>query len=335
MPSFFCDSDIDKFLNYNNITHKLRDTHQARDFHPYHYYYYYYYYTVFWCCKGDDSNKVKKERDNRNLLPLRVCRKTERVAAIIIVITIILYYSSLYVQKNLLQSIQSKLPKLSWHSGDSRGSVMECVHVFVCVCVCLHVLCCSYWQSSVQWVKQFSESFRDIPVVTRRRGGSEVMLHHSHLVAQVETLQSETRNLKATPWSQHQDDAIQGGWNIAGEPTCAKGRGLLVHIPQILSSAPDKVYSYDLEHWSSHNIKSKIPASTSSFHVFWSWRVMVMSDLTVFTLWWRNVSREDAKEGERSLCTDFWSQSDEGARRRVGIKACVYRSIQGLHVVDL
>lgn len=54
MPSFFCDSDIDKFLNYNNITHKLRDTHQARDYHPYHYYYYYYYYyTVFWCCKGD------------------------------------------------------------------------------------------------------------------------------------------------------------------------------------------------------------------------------------------------------------------------------------------
>lgn len=53
VPSFFCDSDIDKFLNYNNITHKLRDTHQARDYHPYHYYYYYYYYTVFWSCKGD------------------------------------------------------------------------------------------------------------------------------------------------------------------------------------------------------------------------------------------------------------------------------------------
>lgn len=51
VPSFFCDSDIDKFLNYNNITHKLIDTHQVRDYHPYHYYYYYYYYhhhhTVF------------------------------------------------------------------------------------------------------------------------------------------------------------------------------------------------------------------------------------------------------------------------------------------------
>lgn len=45
VPSFFCDSDIDKFLNYNNITHKVRDTHQARDYHPYHYYYYYH--TVF------------------------------------------------------------------------------------------------------------------------------------------------------------------------------------------------------------------------------------------------------------------------------------------------
>lgn len=31
VPSLFCNSDIDNFLNYNNITHKLSDTHQARD----------------------------------------------------------------------------------------------------------------------------------------------------------------------------------------------------------------------------------------------------------------------------------------------------------------
>lgn len=63
VPSFFCDSDIDKFLNYNNITHKLRDTHQAMDYHPYHYYYYYYYYyTVFLCCKGDCSNGKKRSK---------------------------------------------------------------------------------------------------------------------------------------------------------------------------------------------------------------------------------------------------------------------------------
>lgn len=40
VPSFFSDSDIDESLNYNNITHKLKDT-QAKDYHPYHYYYYY------------------------------------------------------------------------------------------------------------------------------------------------------------------------------------------------------------------------------------------------------------------------------------------------------
>lgn len=38
--------------------------------------------------------------------------------------------------ENSLQSIQSKLPKLSGHSGNSTGSVMECVCVFLLVCAC-------------------------------------------------------------------------------------------------------------------------------------------------------------------------------------------------------
>jgi hypothetical protein len=42
--SFFnCDSDIDKFFNYNNKTHKLIRHRQAGHYHPYYYYYYYHY----------------------------------------------------------------------------------------------------------------------------------------------------------------------------------------------------------------------------------------------------------------------------------------------------
>lgn len=180
MPSIFSDSDIDKFLNYNNITHKLRDTHQARNYHPYHYYYYYYYYTVFWCWEGDYSNGEKKEMIICSLSKCAEkksgCNNNSNNNNIIIFIIV--------CTENSLQSIQSKLPKLSWHSGNSRGSIMKCTCVFLCVC--LHVTSCSYCKSGVQ-------SLRDIPVVTVR-GRSEVrfivdVLMFCHLLAQAGTLQ--------------------------------------------------------------------------------------------------------------------------------------------------
>lgn len=37
VPSYFCESEL---LNYNIITQKIKDTHQARDYHPYHYNYF-------------------------------------------------------------------------------------------------------------------------------------------------------------------------------------------------------------------------------------------------------------------------------------------------------
>lgn len=80
--------------------------------------------------------------------------------------------------ENSLQSIQSKLPKLSGHSGNSTGSVMECVCVFLFVCV--HVASCSYCKSSVQWVKQCSQSHLEAlqrSLCVCGRGGSEVRLH--------------------------------------------------------------------------------------------------------------------------------------------------------------
>lgn len=42
------------------------------------------------------------------------------------------------------------------------------------------------------------------------------------------------------------------------------------------------------------------------------------------------------KEGEKSLCTDFLSQSKKGVWRHVEIEACVfaYRSVQGQYVED-
>lgn len=153
VPSFFCESDIDKFLNYNNITHKLRDTHQARDYHPYHYYYYYYYYTVFpmllrWFAQMGKSKWWSAFSRNVQVKRKCGCNNNSNNNNIIIVVIV--------CTENSLQSIQSKLPKLSGHSGNSRGSVMECVSARFCLCV--HVALCSYCKSSVQRVKQCSQS---------------------------------------------------------------------------------------------------------------------------------------------------------------------------------
>lgn len=69
---------------------------------------------------------------------------------------------------NSLQSIQSKLPRLSWHSGNSRGSTTGCVHVFnECLLDFFFFFCFSHLESycvdSVQWVRWwewFLETFQ-------------------------------------------------------------------------------------------------------------------------------------------------------------------------------
>lgn len=59
--------------------------------------------------------------------------------------------------ENSLQSIQSKLPKLSWHSGNSRGSIVGCAFVCFFECVCMSHLV-SYCTNSVRRVRRCSES---------------------------------------------------------------------------------------------------------------------------------------------------------------------------------
>lgn len=130
--------------------------------------------------------------------------------------------------ENSLQSIQSKLPKLSWHSGNSRGSIMECVCVCVWFCVCLHVTSCSYCKSSVQWVKQCSESHLE----TFQRslwGGSEV---RSIVDGHVLSFSGTSWNFAKTPmwtrerrdvaWPQHLEAFTLHHWSIAVVPTCVK-----------------------------------------------------------------------------------------------------------------
>lgn len=74
------------------------------------------------------------KKKNHNMLPLENVQKRERVNARIIDITIILLIF-IVCTENSLQSIQSKLPKLSGHSGNNMGSVMDWVFVWVRVCV--------------------------------------------------------------------------------------------------------------------------------------------------------------------------------------------------------
>lgn len=85
----------------------------------------------FRCCKCE----TKEEKVKLNLLPLRNVQKksgcNNNNSNSNNIIFIVIY------TENSLQSIQSKLPKLSWHSGNSRGSIIECA----CVCLCLWGVC--------------------------------------------------------------------------------------------------------------------------------------------------------------------------------------------------
>lgn len=61
---------------------------------------------------------------------------------------------------NSLQSIQSKLPKLSWHSGNSRGSTTRCAHGCL---MSVSYLLFFYCVDSVRWVRRwelFLETFQ-------------------------------------------------------------------------------------------------------------------------------------------------------------------------------
>lgn len=90
----------------------------------------------------------------------------------------------------------------------------------------------------------------------------------------------------------------------------------MVDSPQILSSYHQPHVKYSQEP-SRHNTK-KNTCKHSGFLFFLC--VAVMSDLTIFTLVEEYAAR-GCKDGGKSLCTDFSSQSNKGAQRRVGIKA--------------
>lgn len=94
---------------------------------------------------------------------------------------------------NSLQSIQSKLPKLSWHSGNSRGSTTGCAHVCLmsvsCKLVVVFLLVTSWklvcGQCAVS--ERVRVVFGDIPAVTVRGwwGQRSVLVR---LAAQAEAL---------------------------------------------------------------------------------------------------------------------------------------------------
>ena len=128
------------FFNYNNITRKLIDTHQARNHRP-DYYYYYYHYSVF---RFDNLRNMWQFRwktipmvlinNQVFMLPLfSSTDKEQRGTAIIVIIIIIIISNCMYIKFNTINTV--KLPKLSWHSGYSRGSVCVCVYTYLCLCV--------------------------------------------------------------------------------------------------------------------------------------------------------------------------------------------------------